>query len=119
MTGLTVQPHPVDSDDDGLPDSWERANRLDPSDGNDSGTIMSSGYAAIEEYCNVLAGGLIEHRGNLPPKGDLDQDGRTNIFDLLAMLKKISGGDQDWASDMNYDGRVDIFDLLELLRALK
>ena len=117
MTGLTPQAPPLDTDNDGLPDAWERANGLDASNGNDHSTIMASGYTAIEEYCNVLAQGLIEHRGSLPVKGDLDRDGQIRIFDLLKMLKALSD-DQNWAADMNYDGRVDIFDLLELLRSL-
>ena len=79
---------------------------------------MRSGYTAIEEYCNILAEGLIEHRGNLPPKGDLDSNGKTNIFDLLGILKALSRGETSWEADLNYDGKVNIFDLLEMLRAL-
>lgn len=118
MTGLTTALPPLDSDGDGMPDSWERAKGLNPLDPGDHKRIMPSGYTAIEEYCNVLADGLIEHRGSLPAKGDLDMDGNIGIFDLLALLKNLQNGVIDWASDMNYDGKVDIFDLLELLRAL-
>ena len=117
MTGLAPQAPPLDKDDDGMPDAWERTNGLNPEDGSDCNTIMASGYTAIEEYCNVLAQELIEHRGNLPVKGDLDQDSKTGIFDLIKMLKALSE-DQNCTADMNYDGRVNIFDMLELIRAM-
>ncbi|MBW1696397.1 MAG: dockerin type I repeat-containing protein [Deltaproteobacteria bacterium] len=119
MAGLTPAKPPRDSDNDGMPDAWERANGLNPADSTDHNRVMSSGYTAIEEYCNVLAQGLIEHRGNLPPKGDLDGNGKINIFDLLALLRAIIDSETGWAADLNYDGKVDIFDLLEMLRSLK
>ena len=46
---------PSDSDVDGLPDSWETANGLDPNDRSDSARIHSSGYAYIEVYLNEVA----------------------------------------------------------------
>ncbi len=48
---------PIDTDNDGMPDNWENANGLNPSVA-DNNTIMASGYTAIEEYINELAGGL-------------------------------------------------------------
>ena len=119
MAGLTPGKPPLDSDNDGIPDAWERANGLNPADSTDHSTVMSSGYTAIEEYCNILAEGLIAYRGNLPQKGDLDNNGKTNIFDLLGILKALSRGETSWEADLNYDGKVNIFDLLEMLRALK
>jgi len=59
MEDLEALPAPADADDDGMPDEWERANGLDPSDACDSSRVMDSGYTAIEEYVNGLAGGLI------------------------------------------------------------
>ena len=46
---------PVDSDGDGIIDSWEIANGLNPNDGGDS--ILDNdgdGYLNIEEYLNWL-----------------------------------------------------------------
>ncbi len=45
--------------------------------------------------------------------GDINGDGRVNIFDLSALLKKW--GTNDKAADLNHDGQVDIFDLSILL----
>ncbi|MFH1069782.1 MAG: M6 family metalloprotease domain-containing protein [Candidatus Glassbacteria bacterium] len=52
--------------------------------------------------------------------GDLNSDDKVDIFDLLSLLKIISGkatAGQD--SDLNNDGKTDIFDLLALLKKLK
>ncbi len=54
LAGLTPGPAPGDSDDDGIPDSWEESHDLDPKL-SDSGETMASGYTAIEEYLNELA----------------------------------------------------------------
>ncbi|MFC1504679.1 hypothetical protein ACFL6D_04615, partial [Spirochaetota bacterium] len=45
---------PVDSDSDGMPDSWENDNELDPNNYNDNNDIAPSGYTWIEEYVNSL-----------------------------------------------------------------
>jgi len=52
-------------------------------------------------------------------KGDVSGDGNVNIFDLLDLLKVLSGtGTAGGAVDVNSDGKTDIFDLLELLKVL-
>lgn len=45
---------PKDSDNDGIPDSWEKANGLNPYDPSDSKAIASNGYANIENYANSI-----------------------------------------------------------------
>ncbi len=46
---------PVDSDSDGMPDEWERANNLDPNR-PDNNYVNSEGYTALEVYLNSLMG---------------------------------------------------------------
>lgn len=48
--------YPTDSDGDGMPDSFEVANGLNPSDASDAKDISPSGYANIEVYANGLFG---------------------------------------------------------------
>lgn len=45
---------PVDTDGDGIPDSWETENGLDPEDPADAMAIASNGYANLENYVNSL-----------------------------------------------------------------
>jgi hypothetical protein len=47
-------PAPIDSDGDGIPDSWETAHGLDPKK-SDANKFTSSGYTELEEYLNSLA----------------------------------------------------------------
>ncbi|MBW7998481.1 MAG: pectate lyase precursor [Candidatus Glassbacteria bacterium] len=59
MAGLAAAQSPTDSDRDGMADSWERINGLNPADSSDHTRIMQSGYTAIEEYCHRLASRLL------------------------------------------------------------
>ncbi len=47
---------PVDTDRDGIPDAWEKANGLDPDSAADAKSLWSdgSGYTALEVYINSL-----------------------------------------------------------------
>lgn len=46
---------PIDSDKDGMPDSWESENGLDPMQ-QDNNTLNADGYTALEVYLNGLMG---------------------------------------------------------------
>ncbi len=54
---------------------------------------------------------------------DLDVNGKTDVFDLLALLKALSrgvpAGDDPARFDLNEDGKLNVFDLLDILRRLK
>jgi pectate lyase len=54
LRGLSATVAPKDSDEDGLPDSWELQNGLNPNDDEDNQKRMPSGYPAIEDYINDL-----------------------------------------------------------------
>jgi pectate lyase len=58
MQGLAAGTPPVDSDDDGMPDTWETTHGLSNST-DDHNTLMPSGYTAIEEYINELSDQLV------------------------------------------------------------
>ena len=45
---------PADTDHDGMPDAWEQAHGLDPTDPDDRNTTAPSGYTWVEEYINSL-----------------------------------------------------------------
>lgn len=45
---------PLDSDKDGMPDSWEKANGLDPENPEDRNKVSSTGYTMLEMYVNSL-----------------------------------------------------------------
>ena len=45
---------PADTDHDGIPDDWETANGLNPTDYNDGRTITANGYSNLENYLHGL-----------------------------------------------------------------
>ncbi|MCH5600219.1 pectate lyase [Niabella ginsengisoli] len=53
-----------DTDNDGMPDDWETANKLDPTKANASGRDISTGYDNIEVYINSLVKNIIEEQKN-------------------------------------------------------
>lgn len=46
---------PVDSDNDGMPDDWEKENNLNPFDASDNNLLNASSYTNLERYLNSLA----------------------------------------------------------------
>jgi len=59
MANLIPASPPVDSDNDGMPDWWEKAHGLNPNNDIDSNKpMLPDGYTAIEMYVNELANNL-------------------------------------------------------------
>lgn len=60
---------PVDSDKDGIPDTWELEKNLDPNDKSDGRLIAENGYSNLENYLNkrdvVTAANFIKTNNNL------------------------------------------------------
>lgn len=53
---------PEDNDRDGMADSWELANFLNPNNPDDRNELTSEGYTALEVYLNSLMGENIAHQ---------------------------------------------------------
>ncbi|WP_125185441.1 T9SS type A sorting domain-containing protein [Botryobacter ruber] len=45
---------PVDTDKDGIPDTWETTNNLDPNNAEDAKVIGTDGYTPLERYLNSI-----------------------------------------------------------------
>ena len=86
--------------------------------------IKSVVFCCIVFPCLILIAFPLNSFAQSSLKGDLNEDSRVNIFDLLEMLKVLSNGPQSdrqkQLANVNEsaDGKVDIFDLLALLRVL-
>ena len=69
----------VDSDKDGMPDAWEKANGLNPNDPSDAnGDINGDGYTNIEKYIN-----------GIDTKAKVDWRNLNNNYDTLAEKGKL------------------------------
>jgi pectate lyase len=54
---LRSSPPPLDSDHDGMPDSWETLHGLNRRDPTDGPTLTGTGYSNLEIYLNSIVGG--------------------------------------------------------------
>ena len=52
---LNSLPAPEDSDHDGMPDEWEKAQKLNPNNPNDRNLTDKDGWTNLERYLNGLA----------------------------------------------------------------
>ena len=74
---------PIDSDHDGIPDAWEIANGLNPSDSTDGNNIATNGYTMLEEYLNSLVAPV-----NLP----------VNLTKFRAIVTALKQVQLDWST---------------------
>ncbi|MDD3320579.1 MAG: pectate lyase [Paludibacter sp.] len=51
---LKNAPAPTDSDQDGMPDTWEIKNNLNPRNADDRNKIGTNGYSMLEKYLNTI-----------------------------------------------------------------
>lgn len=49
---LKSLPAPADTDHDGMPDKWEKENKLNPTNPDDRNKIAADGYTMLEKYLN-------------------------------------------------------------------
>lgn len=59
---LSTLPAPVDTDKDGMPDTWETEKKLDPKTANAGGYDLSTGYTNIEVYINSLVKDITDNQ---------------------------------------------------------
>ena len=71
------RPDDFDTDQDGMPDSWETANGLNPNDPEDRNGVGEGGYTNLENYLNSMVSyptGVKESEGFVPIEFTLDQN---------------------------------------------
>ncbi|MCE5270560.1 dockerin type I domain-containing protein [bacterium] len=77
--------------------------------------VLHAGLGRYSLKLHLAGSGMEAHA----LKGDLDGNGKVDVFDLLELLKVLSGAHPDsTASDLDGNGKTDVFDLLELLKVL-
>ena len=78
---------PLDTDNDGMPDTWETAHGLNPSVASDGPALHSNGYSNLENYINHLAGDEFDEGSPVEPStGDVkvcidDHTSANNVTD--------------------------------------
>jgi len=118
---------PQDTDQDGMPDSWEQNNGMNPNSADNNGDNDGDGYTNLEEYLNELAGDQQPQNPGTPTpepeptpdtftRGDVNGDGTVNIVDALLIAQYYVGLNPNPfnydAADTNCDSNVNIVDAL-------
>jgi hypothetical protein len=82
----------ADTDKDGMPDSWETANGLNPNDANDRNTVSSNGYTALENYLNsITTSGSANTTPNIFASGSLASFAQTGSTPSAIQTYTLAG----------------------------
>lgn len=82
---------------------------------NDSILITSDGLGTPRLIISVTGTGIT---AIAVVPGDVDHNGKRDIFDLIELLKNLNSASPSPRADVDANGKVDIFDLIALLRML-
>lgn len=104
-----------DLDDDGMPDSWERARGSDPSIADGHLPVRPGNYTRLEEYLHGLR--VQRHAPLTVCLPDFNCDDFVDFFDYSDFVDAFEAGDS--RSDFNQDGFVDFFDYSEFVMAFE
>jgi len=88
----------LDSDKDGMSDSWESAHGLNPFDPSDSPKFASNGYTNIENFINGLAGDTTNTVSTITPSTILSLTYNGKLRD------RVGRSDNALAADKRLDG---------------
>ena len=76
-------------------------------------------FSYVYDTQNEAAGNMqVDVTVNPYIPGDINGDGKVNIFDVIRLLKKVTGESVETFAntDVNHDGKVNIFDVIRLLK---
>jgi hypothetical protein len=128
---------PQDTDRDGMPDTWEQNNGMNPNSADNNGDNDGDGYTNLEEYLNERAGDQPSQGQGTPQPtqvpttaptavptatpqtgltGDVNSNGTIDIVDALLIAQYYVGlnpsGFNAANADVNCSGGIDIVDAL-------
>ena len=91
---LASKDAPKDTDGDGMPDEWELAKGLDPTDPNDGKTVGADGYTNLENYLNSLVADITTAQ-NLggEPMGSTVDESEVPVAASLDITPETANGD--------------------------
>ena len=91
---LASKDAPKDTDGDGMPNEWELAKGLDPTDPNDGKTVGAHGYTNLENYLNSLVADITTAQ-NLggEPMGSTVDESEVPVAASLDITPETANGD--------------------------
>jgi hypothetical protein len=75
----------VDSDGDGMPDTYEKEKGFNKNDATDGATIANNGYSNLENYLNAIADGSYVYSGVKNIKTDTSTIKGTEYYDTIGI----------------------------------
>ncbi|MGM9733785.1 MAG: pectate lyase [Prevotella sp.] len=85
---------PKDTDGDGMPDEWELANGLDPTNPNDGKTIGADGYSNLENYLNSLVADITtSQNAGGEQMGSIVEEGEVPVESTFVIAPETANGD--------------------------
>lgn len=103
---LVSKTAPIDTDSDGMPDSWESAKGLNPNSATDGATVTSDGYTNLEHYLNSLVESITtaQYQGGVPAGSKLDEtaSNTTNVTLSQTTYLGASAAASPWLFDGGY-----------------
>lgn len=100
---------PVDTDGDGIPDEWEKANGLDPEKKGDANLYNAEGYTMLEVYLASLVEDITEGQN---AGGDIEGDilAVDPVKDSYTIsLETSTGGTSSWTGE--FAGGIRLFNI--------
>jgi len=82
---------PADSDHDGMPDSWETSNGLNPNDASDRNAVAANGYTNLENYLNSLTNPAANTNPTVYANGSFSNFNQTLGSPSAAQTFSVSG----------------------------
>ena len=81
---VVKRPADWDTDNDGMPDAWEKKHSLDPSNEDDRNktNLSKEGYTNLEMYLNELAGDPVDFTDNVTINGNQLKHVQLNTIDI-------------------------------------
>ena len=91
---LNTATAPVDTDGDGMPDEWEKANGLNPNDASDGKLAGSDGYTNLERYLNSIVADITakQNEGGVA-MGKVVNEGETPVETSFDLTPETGNGD--------------------------
>ncbi|MBO5205940.1 MAG: pectate lyase [Prevotella sp.] len=84
----------TDTDGDGMPDSWETANGLNPNDASDGNTVGDDGFTMLEVYLNSLVEDITSGQNAGGEQiGDIKEAGEEPVSSEYELSQQTSNGD--------------------------
>ena len=99
---LASKEAPKDTDGDGMPDEWELANALDPTNPKDGKTIGADGYSNLENYLNSLVADITtaQNMGG-ETTGSTVNESEEPVTSTLDITPETANGDWTFSNGCN------------------